>query len=121
MLIIQKREHLEKNITGKTMRQKDIIEKTFEERERFINSLSDKNIYGWLCPVHKIIIGNGNKCPLCEHKIKDVEVDEVKREKDREYMRRKLKDPDQRRKHNERVANYYKKERARKKEHSFET
>jgi hypothetical protein len=123
------------------MNKKELIETTFKEREDFIDRQADKNIYGWVCPVHNIVIGKEHLCPLCEKERLDKEsgldikekgllvgtktkeellmARDVKRKKDKEYMRKKLKDPDQKKKHYEAVNRYYQKERLRKKEHSL--
>lgn len=124
------------------MKKKEILEATFKEREKFINSLADKRIYGWVCPVHNVVIGKDySQCPLCEieRKLKEdgkeikekgllvgtktpedlLKAREVKRKKDREHMRKKLKDPNLKKKHYEAVGKYYQKERQRKKEHGL--
>lgn len=113
----------------------ETIEEDFKVREEFINSQADPNIYGWLCPIHLVLVGKDHsKCPLCEH---DKEVrssgllvgtltpedilkgKEAKRIKDREYMRKKLKDPKLKEKHYEAVNKYQQKEKARKKGHTI--
>ena len=114
---------------------KEIIEKTFEEREEFINSQVDRNLYGWICPVHKIQIAKGIlKCPVCEqeakYKIKmslpskksgeeDSDYNDKVKKYDRERKRKAMLDPEKRQRHYKAVAKNQEKERQRKKEHSL--
>lgn len=108
------------------------IEKTFDERERFIDSQKDEKIYGWLCAKHLVWIGNDHRnCPLCileeknkvvyQAEVETVDDEEIKKkkEKDKERKRLAMLDPEKRKRHNENVARYYERERARKKEHGL--
>jgi len=119
----------------------DAIEETFKEREKFIDLLSDQEIrQANYCPVHKLYYRE-DECSICrgEKNFKEV-VKEIKEKgllvgtkdkefylkekekkkiKDREYMRKRLEDPDTKKKHYLAVNKYYKKEQARKKEHSL--
>jgi hypothetical protein len=117
---------------------KEEIEEVFEEREAFINSQVDRNLYGWICPIHKIQIAKGIlKCPICEqeakYKIKmslpskkegvDSGYDNKEKDKirkyDRERKRKAMLDLEKRKRHYANVAKNQEKERQRKKEHSL--
>jgi hypothetical protein len=110
--------------------EKEKIENVFKERECFINSLVDKNTYGWVCPVHNVTISkNIKECPLCElekaHRIKyksdgdDDLASPEKRERERERKRREYLDPIKKAKQLETAKQHRLKERKRKKEHSL--
>ena len=120
---------------------KEAIEETFEEREKFVDSLADQEIrQANYCPIHKVYYRE-DKCSICEgekkfkENVEDIKSKgllvgnltqdyflkekEKKKKRDKEYMKKKLENADQKKKHYERVLRSQKKERIRKSEHSL--
>ena len=82
------------------------------------------------CEIHKVLVGIGKLCPLCELekknkiKYKDEAIsdeDIFLKEKDRDRKRKDMLDPEKKKRHYNSVAKYYARDRQRKKEHSLRT